>query len=303
MSKVEVVNIPESKGKEEITKKIHELAEERNEVVAKYFKIDPKNVIVELYQSTGSIISKVDPNGEKLGVFAGYVDGADSIMLIHPDAVQGLLDDVWKEMVILLDYSLIKFYLCKKFYPNREDFNLYYKYLSEALAQFASGRMREEKVKFEIKISIPGKKYKKDEEANMVMYLMKKNSGLEFIFDNLEKFIENKNSAKTFEQIYNKSLDAFLKPEKEKIIQEERIIREAELKKRQDKFRQMQQVRDQQQNQPAKKIYSKASFNPNQKHNNQQNRDNKNSENNQNNRRPFLRNNNFKKNNSDNKSS
>lgn len=223
--KVEVLTIPEKSENKEESLKIQKLVEDRNPIIAKRFSSDPKDVTVKLYRSKGHLVSALDPNGETMGVFGGYPDGSDSILLSHPENVAPIFgDNLTKEMSILTDYSLTKFYLCKKYYPQRTDFKLYYKYISEALAQVSAGNIKENIIKFDIKTYFEGKKYKKDQEVLIVFYLMLKNSGLDYIYSHLDNIMKDCDIKKTVFTIYKKTFSEIVITEQREIIEKEKQL-------------------------------------------------------------------------------
>ena len=225
MSKVEIITIPQSKEKKEISDKMYEIVNSRNLIIAKDFNMEPLDVKVLLLESTGSISSRLGPNGEKLGIFTGYVDGSDEILLINPQAVDGLFTNLWSEMGVISNYALVKMYLCKKYYPHDSDFKMYHKYISNVLAEIVSDKFKEETVKFDFKMHSPEKIYKKDKELSLVLYLMKKYSGIGFIFEHLDLIMNDLDIKKSIHTIYKKNLDELIKPEKEKILEEEKKLK------------------------------------------------------------------------------
>ena len=232
MTEIKVLTIPQSRENKDISYKYKKVVEDRNKIIAKRFEMKPLDVTLKFYFSKGEIVSSLGPNYDGMGVYAGYVDGTDEIMVLHPDAAQGLLDNIDKEILVLIDYALVKLYLCKRYYPNREDFKLYYKYVSESLATFSAGNYRENSIKFDIKMHFDGKKYRKEQELNMVFYVMFKNSGLSFIYENLDKIMLDMDIKKSAFNIYKKSINDLLKPEKEKVIEEQKVKMELERAKR-----------------------------------------------------------------------
>jgi len=225
MSKIEIITIPQSKENKDTTNKIFEIVNSRNELIAKDFKMKPLDLKVKLLESTGAISSSLGPNGEKLGIFSGYKDCTDEILLINPHAVDGLFTNLWPEMGVITTYALVKMYLCKKYYPNDSDFKLYHKYLSQVLAEIVSGKYKEATANFDFKMHIDGKIYKKDKELGLVLYLMKKNSGISFIFEHLDMIMEDLDIKKSIFKIYNKNLNELIKPEKEKILADEKKLK------------------------------------------------------------------------------
>ena len=232
MTEIKVLTIPQSRENKEISYKYKKVVEDRNKIIAKGFEMKPLDVTLKFYFSKGEIVSSLGPNYDGMGVYAGYVDGTDEIMVLHPDAAQGLLANIDKEILVLIDYAFVKLYLCKKYYPNQEDFKLYYKYVSESLATFSAGNYRENSIKFDIKMHFDGKKYKKEQELNMVFYIMLKNSGLSFIYENLDTIMSDMDIKKSVFNIYKKSINDLVKPEKEKVLEEQRLKMELEKAKR-----------------------------------------------------------------------
>ena len=226
MVTINVETVPANKGEKQIVEKVLKLVEDRNISIAKNFSENPKDVNVKLFYSASSLRVKLDPNGEGMGVFAGYIDGSDEILIVHPDSVNGLFTDLWKEMSVIIDYSLVKLYLCKKYYPKREDFKMYYKYVSEILAQVVSGKFKEDIAKFDMKTYFEGKKYKKEQELGIVLYLMREYSGTQFIFEHLDKIMRDCDIKKTIFSIYKKSFSELIKPEHEKLLEEEKKLRQ-----------------------------------------------------------------------------
>jgi len=227
MAKVEVITIPQSREVKEVSDKVFEIVKSRNELIAKDFNMKPLDVTVNLLESTGVISSKLGPNGDKLGIFAGYVDGHDEILLINPKAVEGLFTDLWPEMGKISDFCLVKMYLCKKYYPEDKDFKMYHKYLSQVLAEVVSGKYKDQTARFDFKMHAPGKFYKKDKELGLVLYLMKKNSGTSFIFEHLDTIMKDLDIKKSVHTIYKKNLDELIKPEQDKIIEEDKKLQQA----------------------------------------------------------------------------
>lgn len=233
MVKIEVITVPSDKENKEVSYKYSKVVEDRNKVIAKRFKMEAVDVTLKFFMSKGAIVSSLGPNGDGMGVYSGYIDGSNTILQLHPDAAEGLLEDINKEMGILIDNSLTRLYLCKKYYPSREDFKLYYKYVADSLASFSAGNFREGAIKFDVKMHVDGKRYRKDQELNIVFYVMLKNSGLDFIYEHLDKIMQDKDIKKTIFGIYKKTFEDLIKPEKELAIEEQRKKFELEKAKRQ----------------------------------------------------------------------
>ena len=222
---IKVITVPEKSESKDESFKIEKLVEDRNNIIAKRFNVEPKNVIVKLYRSKGQLATVLDPNGEHLGVFAGYVDGSDEILLAHPENISPIFgENLGKEMSILTDYSLTKFYFCKKYYPTRMDFKLYYKYLSEILGQISAGNFNAPIAKFDIKMYSEDKRYKKEQEVGMLFYIMREKSKLDFIYENLDKFVTDCDVKKTCFTIYKKSFSEIIKQMQKEILEEEKKL-------------------------------------------------------------------------------
>lgn len=221
---VKVSFSPAGKG-EEVSLKIQKIVEDRNIAIAKRFATEVKNVNVNIYNSTGSLRVKLNPNDDQMGVYGGYIDGTNEILLAHPEAMKPVYkDNLDKELIILIDYCLTKFYISKLFFPENKDFKMYNKYISEILAQITSGNFRENIVKFEIKTYLEGKKCKKDKELLMIFYIMLEKSGLDFIYSHLEEVIKDEDITKTIFKIYKKSFsELILQYQKELLEQDKKL--------------------------------------------------------------------------------
>ncbi len=221
---IKVQTVPSNDESEQVNLKIQKLVEDRNVVVAKRFNMQPQDLTVSLYRSKGQLASKLDPNGEG-GVFAGYVDGTDEIMIAHPENVSPIFgDNMDKELVVMSDYCLTKLYMCKKYFPKREDYKLYYKYISEMLAQVSAGNFKENIAKFDIKTYFEGKKYRKDQEVGITFYLMRENSGLDFIYEHLDKIVQECDIKKTIFSIYKKTFGELVTPVQKELVEEEKKL-------------------------------------------------------------------------------
>jgi len=221
---VKVSFSPAGKG-EEVSLKIQKITEDRNIAIAKRFECDAKNVDVKVYNSTGSLRVRLNPNDDQMGVYGGYIDGTEEILHAHPAAMQPVYkDNLDKEIIILVDYCLTKFYVSKIYFPKTTDFKMYNKYISEILAQVTSGNFREDIVKFEIKTYLEGKKCKKDKELLMVFYIMLLKSGLDFIYSHLDEIIKDEDITKTIFKIYKKSFsELILQYQKELVEQDKKL--------------------------------------------------------------------------------
>ena len=255
---MEFETVPEGKDHNDAFKKACAIVEDRNKAIAKLFGVEPMEPKALFYHSTGELTKKV--HGEEKE-FKGYMDGSNEILLVHPDAVDGLFSDLWKEMSVITDYVLVKYYLCQIYFPNKEDFKLYYKYISDMLASVVSGKFQESVAKFEFKFYNRGKKLKKETAVGLLLYIMREQSGLDFIFENLDKIMEEQDIEKSVSEIYNKSIDELVLPFKEKTIQEERQKRELEKARKQQEFNEKQNKGTQEY---RKKQVTRDKYKPNQ---------------------------------------
>lgn len=233
MVETKVITVPESKDDKDVSFKYGKVLEDRNKAFAKMFKTDPLDVTLKLHMSRGVLVSSLGPNGDPMGIFAGYKDGEDYINVVHPAAVEGLFPNIDKQMLILIDYCLVKFYLCKKYFPNDQDFKMYYKYVSDVLASIVSGDYREESIKFDLRMYEEDKRFKKDQELSMVFYLMMENSGTDFIFEHLDLIMKDCDIRKSIFIIYKKSFGELVKVGKKDALDEKRKLEELEKVKRQ----------------------------------------------------------------------
>lgn len=224
--KIIINTIPKIKEDIEINEKIELIVRDRNKIIARDFNCEPRDVQLDLYSSPKQIAIKVDPNAETLGIFSGYLEPEDKIMIVHPNSVKGLFIEIWKEISILIDYTLTKFYLCKKYYPKQEDFKLYHKYISDNLALFESGKVKDSIAIFEFKMFSQTKKLRKEQEIFLSFFIMRKYSGVKFIFEHLDEIIQDLNIKTTIKRIYNKPLELLLIAEKEKILLEEKKLKQ-----------------------------------------------------------------------------
>jgi hypothetical protein len=230
--KIDIITIPESREDADITEKYLTILDKKNQLLAKKFTMEPQNVTLQFYDSKGALVGSLGPNQTGYGIYSGYVDGSNEIKVLHPNAAEGLLNDISKEIGVLIDFALTKMYLCKKYYPNDKDFKLYHRYLSDAIGRITAGNYHEKSCKFDIKLWFEGIKYKKEQELGVALYLILKASGLDFIYENLDTIMEDLNISKSVEKIYNKPLKELIKPVKETILEEERIAQELEKKRR-----------------------------------------------------------------------
>lgn len=207
MAQITVSTMPPNREDAEISEKYKAILEDRNKAVAKQFKMEPLDVKLKFYLSAGALRSIINSNGDHMGVFAGYVEGQDAIMLTHPASVVGLFTDLEKQMLILVDYCLIKFYLCKKYFPERKDFVMYHKHVSDVFADIMSGKFTAEIVQFDIKMFSEGRRFSKEQELRMALYIMLKKSGADFVYENLDQIMKDLDIKKSIFPIYKKSYE------------------------------------------------------------------------------------------------
>ncbi len=221
---IKIETIPNKGENIEINQKIEAIVRDRNPIIAKRFNIEELDLTVKLYCSKGELAFKLDPNGEH-SVFSGYVDGSEEILLFHPANAGPIFgENIYREMGILIDYSLTKMYLCKKYFPNRSDFKMYHKYISDTLAKISSGSFSAPIAKFDIKSYSEDKRFKKDQEIIMVFYIMLEKSGLDFIYEHLDEIMKDLDIKKTVFTIYKKSFSDLISQIQRELEQEEKKL-------------------------------------------------------------------------------
>jgi hypothetical protein len=224
---IKVVTIPENKEDKNISEKIRAIVEDRNKSIAKSFGVEPRDIGVNLYYSADKLRSRIDANGDALGIYCGYKDGEDDIGIVHPNMISTIFgDNLDRQLVIMVDYTLVLLYMCQIYYPQKSDFKLYYKYLSDSLARIVSGNYNKASVEFNIKHFTDFKKYKKDEELMMAFYVMSQKGSLDFIFEYLNKIVEDLDIKKSIMRIYKKEFKELIS-----LYQKEMIVEEKKLKK------------------------------------------------------------------------
>jgi len=218
---IEVVFIPEKKREDNVALKVEKLVEDRNRIISKRFNMKEEDLKVNLHSSNTSIKLKLDPNGDALGLFAGYVEGKHEIEIINPAGMGPVFgENLDREISKLVDFGLTKFYLCLKYYFEPQQFRTYYKYLSEAIAQVSSDTFKLDSAKFDIKTFSSEKRYSKEKEVNMVFYIMYTKSGLDFIYENIETMMKDCDIKKSIFTIYQKSFNDFVEQVQREVIEE-----------------------------------------------------------------------------------
>lgn len=216
--------LPQREEDNEFITKLKAIIEDRNRSIAKTLNVDIiEDFDVKIFGSAGALTSSLF---EQEKTFSGYKDGENWIAVINPAAADGLFTDLWKECSIIVDYALIKFYLCKIFYPKKEDFHLFYKYASEQLALVLSGKYQEKIASFHLKTHVVGKRYKKEDQIGLILYIIRETAGVDFIIFNLELIMKDKDIEKSLNTIYNKSFEEFLKPQILKVREEAKKMEE-----------------------------------------------------------------------------
>jgi hypothetical protein len=94
--------------------------------------------------------------------------------------------------------------MCQIYYPTPEKYALFFRNFTNILAKVTSGNFQKVGIDFLIKNYSDFKKYKKDEEMLLSLYIMLEKSGISFIFDNLNTFVEDKDVKKSLMKIYKK---------------------------------------------------------------------------------------------------
>ena len=77
-----------------------------------------------------------------------------------------------------------------------------------------------------MKTFVEGKRYTKDKELLMVLYIMLEKSGIDFIFDHLDKMVKDCDIKKTVFSIYKKSIWDLVNPYQKELKEEERKLQQ-----------------------------------------------------------------------------
>ena len=203
---IEIITHPVKKEDVEVNEKVKRIVEDRSTVIAKELKTDVKNINVNLYIDGTSVASKVGrTTDDKLGIFSGYIDYEDCFHMAHPNGVSTIFgENLWKQMGLMIDYCLYKFYLCQVYFPKGKPYKLYYKYLTDSLAKMLSGYYNRESMIFEIRNFSEFKKYKKDLELKMAFFAMLEKSESTMVTDNLDELYETCDIKKSLIKVYKK---------------------------------------------------------------------------------------------------
>jgi DNA-binding transcriptional ArsR family regulator len=252
---VKVLTIPEKREDKKVSEKIKLMVEDRNRKIAERFSMEPQEVTVHLHYSRSKLLTDIRFQGDSLGIYCGFLEDTNVIHLIHPSTVTAIFgENLDKEFIIFIDYSLTKFYFNKKYYPDMKDYKMYFKYLSEALAKISSGNFRKEIIQFDMKTFSPNRKYNKEKELMIAFYIILDKAGLDYIYEILDDLVKTEDIKKFIFEKFNKSFNELVENYKSEILEEER---KAQIKFRNERKGQ----RDQQQ--INKNINSQNSFNNN----------------------------------------
>ena len=126
----------------------------------------------------------------------------------------------------MIDYTLTKYYMNKKYFPTKEKFKYYYKYLAEELAKITSGIFQESILDFEIKNFSKEKRYSKEKELSLVFYIMLKTSGIDFIFSHLDEIVKDAEIKKTVFTIYRKTISELVVPIQKELKEKDRNLQQ-----------------------------------------------------------------------------
>ena len=225
MSKITVMNMPETKAVKEVNEKFLALVKDRSEVIAKRFNEKTRNIEINFYFSKHALHTAIRLSGDNMGIYCGFIPGTNKINLIHPKSVTTIFgDNLDKEFIIMVDYCLTKFYMNNKYYPEKEQFRLYHKYITEELAKISSGNFRKSIVEFDMKSFVDGRRYTKDKELFMILYIMLEASGLDYIYEHLDMIVSDMDIKKSAFTIYKKSLWDLVAPYQKALREEEKKV-------------------------------------------------------------------------------
>ena len=84
----------------------------------------------------------------------------------------------------------MRFYLCQKYYPCEEKINPYHHFLYEHFSKVISENFREKIAIFEIDNFKEKNYHNQDEKCFLFFYIVLKRIGEEYLFENLDVFLE-----------------------------------------------------------------------------------------------------------------
>lgn len=224
---IKINTYPKEKEDKACNSKILEIVKRRNTDISKKLNFNTKDIEIDLFFSTTKLISQLQIQGETLGIFAGSKDYSNKIYLAHPTIIEPIFgENLDKQLLILIDYCLYKIYFCQKYFPIEDDFRLYHKYLSESLSKILSGNFVQDSILFEIKNFNEFKKYSKEQELMISLYIILEKSKSEFLFSNLDTFFKTLNIKKAILKIFNKEFKELIN-----LYKKELEIKEKQIKK------------------------------------------------------------------------
>lgn len=213
-----------------------EMITQKSNFITKKLGVEPVDVELILVNSKGKISTFLITTQEIQFPIA-YKEGTNQIMTIHPKMTGQLFQNHEEEYSKLIEYALLKMYLNKKYAQESQE-GFFIKHCIELAAQVLSDKYLSKISEFEIKMYTPGKKIKKKEiEIGIFFYLLRENSGVDFIYQNLDTIFKEQDVKTSLHTIYKKNFDDFLLPLKEKLIEEQRKQLELQKKARQDQNR------------------------------------------------------------------
>ncbi len=202
---IQIKTIPQKKENLEISNRIKAICIDRNENITKRLKIASIDFTVNIFDDATRLISGLGIQGEKLGIFSGYVDYSNEINIVSPENLEPIFsDNLNKQLIIMIDDCLYKMYLCKNFFKETKDYKLYYKYLTNSISSAISGNYNQDTIAFELKNYNPEKKYKKDTEILMILYVLIDQGASEMILDNLSLFYQDCDVKTTIFKLFKK---------------------------------------------------------------------------------------------------
>lgn len=102
---------------------------------------------------------------------------------------------------------------------------MYYKPVAQVLSEICSGVFKPDITKFDIKIFLEEKRFTKEQELGMVLYIMSEKSGIDFIFEHLDTIMEDKDIKKTVFKIYKKSFNELVSQVQKELIKVDKKLK------------------------------------------------------------------------------
>jgi len=224
---IEIFTHPSKKEDVETNNKIKKIIEDRSAVIAKDLKTDVRDINVNMYFDGTSVASKVGrTTDDKLGIFSGYIDYENCFHIAHPIGIEPIFgDNLWKQMGIMIDYCLYKFYLCQIYFPKGQPYKLYFKYLTDSLARLLSGYYNRQSLLFEVRNYSDFKKYKKDTELKIAFFTMLEKSESTMVTDNLDELYETCDIKKSLITVYKKDFKELIGLYQKELIEADKEIK------------------------------------------------------------------------------